>query len=71
VVLPWVDPELDSSEFAGGAVGGVEEFIMLRSGRGAAFFCVVFHSLVSVLFGLLGGMAGMAVRRRVDGTDLP
>jgi hypothetical protein len=67
VVLPRVDPQLDGSEFAGGAVGRVEEFIMLwPSGRGAAFFCAAFHSLTSVLFGLLGGTVGMAIRGKVS-----
>jgi hypothetical protein len=66
VVLPRVAPQLDSSQFFGGVVGAVEEFIMLRSGRGAAFFCAVFHSLASVLFGLLGGTVGMAIHGRVS-----
>jgi hypothetical protein len=66
VVLTRVDPQLDSSEFAGGVAGGVEEFIVLCSGRGAAFLCTVFHSLASVLFGLLGGTVGMAIFGRVS-----
>jgi hypothetical protein len=60
LVLPRLDPELDGSEF----VGGLEEFVILRSGRGSAFFCATFHSLASLLFGLIGAAVGFTVSAR-------
>jgi hypothetical protein len=60
LVLPRLDPELDGSEF----VGGLEEFVILGSGRGAAFFCASFHSLSSLLFGLMGAAVGFTVSAR-------
>jgi hypothetical protein len=48
LIMPRLDADLDGSEF----VGGLEEFVILRSGKGAAFFCVALHALASLLFGL-------------------
>lgn len=62
LVLPRLDPELDGSEF----VGGLEEFVILSSGRGAAFFCASFHGLASLLFGLVGAAIGFTVSTRVE-----
>jgi hypothetical protein len=62
LLLPRLAPELEE----GRAVGGVEEFVILRSGKSGSFFCAASHALASLLFGLLGSALGLALSRRDD-----
>jgi hypothetical protein len=63
LIVSRMDPELE----AGRAVGSVEEFIILRSGRSGSFFCAVFHAIASLLFGLAGSTIGIILSESSEG----
>jgi hypothetical protein len=62
LLVSRLDPELE----AGQAIGGVESFIILRSGKSGSFFCAVFHAIASLLFGLVGSALGIVLSERSE-----
>ena len=65
LLLPRVSPELEE----GHAVGGYEEFVILRGGRSGSFFIASSHALMSILFGLLGSVLGSVLATRGESND--
>ena len=62
LLLSRLDPELE----AGQAISGVESFVILSSGKSGSFFCAVFHTIASLLFGLIGSALGIVLSERSE-----